>query len=337
MQILVTGGAGYIGAHVAKELHSAGHLPIVLDSLFRGHRDFVRWGPLLEMDLSSLARNPKILRKYSIDAVIHLAALAYVDESLVNPSEYFANNITNTHTLLDAMRAAGVDKIIFSSTCATYGNPTSVPISEDHQQHPVNPYGESKRTAERMVQWYENAYGLKWFTLRYFNAAGADESGDIGEAHDPETHLVPRAIAAAMGAISHLDVYGTDYDTPDGTAVRDFVHVTDLARAHVAALTKLVEGTPSQALNLGTGRGYSVKEVLAEVEAVSGRRVPAVMKPRRAGDPGTLVADASRAIGVLGWRPQYSSLRNIVETACRWHLKTQPVGPQASYSHIGPA
>jgi len=320
VQVLVTGGAGYIGSHTAKELAARGHSPVVVDNLSRGYRWAVKWGPLEEVDLGGRERLGAVFEKYSIDAVIHFAAFAYVGESMRSASEYFRNNVVCTLNLLDAMREHGVNKLVFSSTCATYGNPRRVPISENHPQDPVNPYGESKLIVERLLRWYGQVYGLQWTALRYFNAAGADPGGETGEAHSPETHLIPLAIAAAAGSIPALEVFGTDYETPDGTAVRDYIHVADLATAHIQALERPHREGTGRVYNLGTGHGYSVREVMAAVEKAAGRKVPFVESPRRAGDPPILVADAAKALGELGWKPQHSSLDTIVETAWRWHL-----------------
>ncbi|MBV8731705.1 MAG: UDP-glucose 4-epimerase GalE [Acidobacteriia bacterium] len=321
MQILISGGAGYIGSHTAKRLAQAGYEPIVLDNLRYGHRWAVRWGPFVEMDLSDREGLAQVFNEYRIEAVIHFAAFAYVGESMREPAAYFRNNVVNTLNLLDAMRERGVGRIVFSSTCATYGEPREIPIPENHPQHPVNPYGESKLMVERLLAWYGQAYGLGWTALRYFNAAGADPDGEIGEVHDPETHLIPRAIAASMGDLPALDLFGTDYDTPDGTAVRDYIHVTDLADAHLKALLRLERGGASGAFNLGTGQGHSVREVITMVEQVSGRKVPVNESPRRAGDPPMLVANPARAGRELGWTPQFSTLRHVVETACAWYRK----------------
>jgi UDP-glucose-4-epimerase GalE len=244
-----------------------------------------------------------------------------------HPAEYFRNNFANTLNLLDAMRETEASHIVFSSTCATYGDPETIPISENHPQMPMNPYGESKLMAERLLKWYQSAYGLSWITLRYFNAAGTDPEGEIGASHNPETRLIPLAIAAAYGDLPELEVFGTDYETPDGTAIRDFIHVTDLAKAHVMALELLAVGCDSKALNLGTGFGHSVREVIAVVETTTHRKVPAKDCPRRAGDPAILVADASRASTELGWLPQLSALNTIVETADRWYLRLRQAGP----------
>ena len=325
MQILVTGGAGYIGSHTAKQLALAGHDPVVLDNLLHGHRWAVRWGPLVEMDLSDRTGLEAVFQKYRIGAVIHFAALTDVGESMHEPAVYFRNNMVNTLNLLDAMRAAGVGRIVFSSTCATYGDPQQMPMTEDHPQRPVNPYGESKLMVERLLAWYGRAYGLAWTALRYFNAAGADAEGEIGEVHDPETHLIPRAIAAARGDLPELQLFGTDYPTPDGSAVRDYIHVTDLASAHLKALARLDNGGASGAYNLGTGRGNSVREIIGAVEQAGRCKVPVKESPRRAGDAPMLVADASRAGRELAWVPEYS-LEKIVETAWRWYTHFRSIG-----------
>jgi UDP-arabinose 4-epimerase len=328
MQILITGGAGYIGSHTAKRLAQTGYEPIVLDNLRHGHRWAVRWGPFIEMDLSNREGLAQVFQQYRIAAVIHFAAFAYVGESMREPAEYFRNNVVNTLNLLDAMREGGVGRIVFSSTCATYGEPLQIPIPEDHSQRPVNPYGESKLMVERLLAWYGQAYGLDWTALRYFNAAGADPDGELGEAHNPETHLIPRALAAAMGDAPALDLFGTDYDTPDGTPVRDYIHVTDLADAHLKALLRLNQGRPSTAFNLGTGCGHSVQEVISMVEQVGRRKVPVNECPRRAGDPPMLVANPVRACHELGWTPRLSSLQQIVETAWQWQLFSRNRGAE---------
>ena len=318
MAILVTGGAGYIGSHTAKALSQAGLQPVVIDNLSRGHRAAVQWGPFIEADIGDRAALDKLFRDYSIEAVLHFAAFAYVGESMQQPELYFRNNVVKTLNLLEAMHANGVGTIVFSSTCASYGNPITIPISEVHPQNPVNPYGETKLIVERLLHWFGVVHGLKWTALRYFNAAGADPDGQIGEDHDPEPHLIPLAILAAMGRTKALEIYGTDYDTPDGTPIRDYLHVTDLGTAHVAALRYLQQGGESTAFNLGTGRGHTVREVIAMVERVSGKEVPAREVGRRAGDPPALVADASKAARLLHWTPQHSTLEEIVRTAWNW-------------------
>lgn len=319
MKILVVGGAGYIGSHTAKYLAQAGHEPVVLDNLLYGHEWAVRWGPLIKMDLANREGVARIFQQYRFEAVIHFAAFTYVGESMSHPDKYFHNNVVNTLQLLDIIRENGPVPIVFSSTCATYGDPQKLPLSEDHQQHPVNPYGESKLMVERLLHWYGQAYGLKWTALRYFNAAGADVDGEIGEVHEPETHLIPLAIGAAQGDIPQLSLFGSDYPTPDGSAVRDYIHVTDLAAAHLKALLRLTSGAASGAFNLGTGTGNSVREVISMVEKVSGRKVPVKESPRRAGDPPMLVADAALAHRELEWSPQYS-LEQIVESAWKWYV-----------------
>jgi UDP-arabinose 4-epimerase len=319
MRILVTGGAGYIGSHTAKLLAASGHTPVVFDDMSQGHDWAVKWGPLEQGTLSDPDRLRDVFARQSIDAVIHFAASALVGESMSDPAKYFRNNTVGTLNLLDAMRSAGVDRFVFSSTCATYGNPIRVPIDESHPQSPVNPYGESKLMVEKILRWYGECYDLHWTALRYFNAAGADPEGAIGEDHDPESHLIPLVIGAALGTRPAVRIFGTDYDTPDGTAIRDYVHVMDLADAHVRALERLEAGSPSLAVNLGTGRGHSVREVVDTVARVGGRQVPAVESPRRAGDPASLVADPSRARSELGWQCQFPELDVIIQHAWQWH------------------
>ena len=317
--VLVTGGAGYIGSHACKALAAAGYRPVVFDNLSRGHREAVRWGPLVEGELADGALLSAAIDRYRVAAVMHFAAYAYVGESVADPALYYRNNLNGTLSLLDAMRETGVDKIVFSSTCATYGIPAGVPISETAPQLPVNPYGETKLAIERALHWYGEAYGMRSVSLRYFNAAGADPEGEIGERHDPETHLVPLVLQAALGRRPHVEIYGTDYPTPDGTAIRDYIHVRDLATAHLRALEHLYAGRAGAALNLGTGTGRSVREVIAAAEAVSGRPVPWCPAPRRPGDPPALVADPSRAAELLGWRAELSDLETIMRTALAWH------------------
>jgi UDP-glucose-4-epimerase GalE len=326
VNILLTGGAGYIGSHTARMVAQAGHHPVVLDNLSAGHRHNVKWGPLVEGELADAELVKNTLTRHSIQAVIHFAASAYVGESVENPRKYFNNNAVATLSLLGSMLDVGVRTIVFSSTCATYGVPHRVPIAEDHPQGPVNPYGESKLFVERALYWYGKAYGLKWIALRYFNAAGAAPGDGLCEEHDPETHLIPLVIQAALGIRPAIDVYGSDYPTPDGTAIRDYIHVSDLASAHLLALQYLESGAESGAFNLGTGVGSSVREVIEEVQRCSGRPVPVHEAPRRPGDPPLLVADASRAKQVLGWTPQMSALPVIVKTA--WDSLAQSVAPK---------
>jgi UDP-arabinose 4-epimerase len=317
--ILVTGGAGYIGCHACKALAAAGFVPVTLDNLVYGHPWAVRWGPLIEGDLADRDLVERVLVEHQIEAVMHFAAYAYVGESMRDPGKYFANNVSNTVNLLDAMEKQRVKHIVFSSTCATYGVPEAVPITEDHPQRPVNPYGESKLFIERALGWFGVAHDLRHASLRYFNAAGADPEGELGEDHDPETHLIPLVIQAALGQRPEVSIFGTDYRTPDGTAIRDYIHVTDLADAHVGALKHLLDGGESIKLNLGTGQGHSVLEVIAAVEDMAGAPLPAREAPRRAGDPPVLIAAATRAESTLGWRPRHSTLPSIVESAWRWH------------------
>jgi UDP-arabinose 4-epimerase len=318
--VLVTGGAGYVGSHACKALARAGYRPVVFDNLTRGHRAAVRWGPLVEGDIADRARLVAAIAQYRVSAVMHFAAFAYVGESVADPALYYRNNLVGSLALLEAMRETGLDRIVFSSTCATYGIPEVVPIPESARQSPVNPYGESKLAIERALHWYR-VYGLRSVSLRYFNAAGADRDGEIGETHDPETHLIPLVLEAALGRRPFVEIYGADYPTPDGTAIRDYIHVEDLAAAHVAALEYLSAGGDAVALNLGTGRGHSVRAVIAAAERVGGRTVPHRTAPRRPGDPPVLVADARLAAERLGWHPRCSDLDTIITTALAWHLE----------------
>ncbi len=319
MHVLVTGGAGYIGSHTAKALAAAGHLPVVVDSLERGHRDAVRWGPLVEASLADRDALRRVFAVYAVGAVVHFAAYIAVGESVSQAGRYLRNNFVSTLNLLEAMQESGVSRIVFSSTAAVYGVPGQVPIPEDHPKEPVSPYGESKLMGERALSWFAACHGFSAACLRYFNAAGADPDGEIGERHEPETHLIPLALDAALGKRPPLELYGTDYPTPDGTAVRDYVHVTDLATAHLLALDYLGARPGFAAFNVGTGRGATVREVLTAIERVTGRPTPALECGRRAGDSPVLVADPRKAFSELGWRPRLSSLETIVETAFRWH------------------
>lgn len=324
--ILVTGGAGYVGSHACKALAEAGCRPVVYDSLSRGHRGAVKWGPLVEGDLHERDRLVAAMRAHRVEAVMHFAALAYVGESVSCPELYYRNNVVGTLSLLDAMREAGVATIVFSSTCAVYGIPETVPIRETTAKAPLSPYGETKLAIERALHWYGAAHGLRYAALRYFNAAGADPDGEIGENHDPETHLIPLVLRAALGTGEALRIFGTDYPTPDGTAIRDYIHVTDLADAHVRALRHLAAGGESIELNLGTGSGHSVREVIASVERATGSSVKPYEAPRRPGDPPALVADATLARERLGWRPRCSDLDTIVRTALAWETRSAAGG-----------
>lgn len=318
--VLVTGGAGYIGSHTAEALAARGFLPVTYDNFIYGNRHAVQWGPLVEGDIRDRSKLIDTIRQYDISAVLHFAAFAYVGESVKNPQLYFDNNVTGSLILLDAMLEAGVRHIVFSSSCATYGVPQHIPITEDTPQLPVNPYGETKLMIERALRWYGAAYPITWTALRYFNAAGADPEGRIGELHDPETHLIPLILRAASQR-TPVDIYGDDYPTPDGTCIRDYIHVADLADAHVLALDYLLRGGGSLAMNLGTGRGYSIREVIQSAQSVTQREVPCRVAPRRPGDPAVLVASAQRAQDVLGWRPRYSALESILATAWAWYSR----------------
>lgn len=318
--ILIAGGAGYIGSHTNKLLSKSGYDTIVYDNLSTGNRESVKWGRFIEGDLNDLDLLNSIFEKYSIDAVIHFAASAYVGESVVDPEMYYINNVSNTLNLLKSMRKNGCKKIIFSSTCATYGNPQYIPIDEAHPQSPINPYGKSKLMVEQILSDYSSSLGLEYVSLRYFNAAGADSECELGEYHDPEPHLIPLIIKAAE-TDSSIEVYGTDYETHDGSAIRDYIHVMDLASAHLAALTYLSKGGSSDVFNLGNGQGFSVFEVIDSVQKVTGKQVVKKLGPRRLGDPEILVGDAKKAKAILMWTPEYVDIETIVKTASDWYLK----------------
>jgi UDP-glucose-4-epimerase GalE len=318
-RILITGGAGYVGSHCAKELAASGHEGIVFDNLSFGHRDLVRWGNLIEGDIRDAAALSAVLATHPIDAVMHFAALAYVGESVQAPDRYYDVNVNGTRVLLEAMVRACVPVIVFSSSCAIYGEPEQMPIGENTPLNPINPYGFTKLVCERMMEDYGCAYGLKSVRLRYFNAAGADPTGEIGEDHEPETHLIPLVLDAAAGLRPAVQVFGTDYQTADGTAIRDYVHVSDLARAHVLALQYLLDGGPSVAVNLASGQGASVRQVIDTVSAVTGIAIEARDSLRRPGDPSILVAEAARARELFGWSAERSDLSRIIQDAWRWH------------------
>ncbi|WP_417617917.1 UDP-glucose 4-epimerase GalE [Parasphingorhabdus sp.] len=322
--VLVVGGAGYIGAHACKAIAAAGMLPVVYDNLVHGHEEFVQWGPFEQGDILDSDRLDAVFRKHKPDAVMHFAAYAYVGESVEKPDIYYRNNVCGTVNLLDAMLRADVRTIVFSSTCATYGIPDAVPITEETAQVPINPYGASKLMIERILTDYGTAFELDWVALRYFNAAGADPDGEIGEWHVPETHLIPLVLEAASGHRTHVTIFGDDYDTLDGTCVRDYIHVSDLADAHVKALEYLAQGGQSDAFNLGNGIGFSVQEVVEAVEEVTDCKVRITIGPRRPGDPARLISDTRRAREELQWQPQYSDLNGIVSSAWKWHQRDKP-------------
>ena len=326
-RILVTGGAGYIGSHTCKALARAGAQPVAFDNLVFGHEHSVKWGPLVVGDVRDEAALRRAIQEHRPEAVIHFAAFAFVGESMHNPAKYYDNNVVGTLTLLEAMRKEGVGRIVFSSTCATYGVPAGLPIREDTPQLPVNPYGRTKLMIEQALEDYAAAHSVTFAALRYFNACGADPEGEIGEEHDPETHLIPRVIMAALGDIAYLEIFGDDYDTPDGTCIRDYIHVDDLAQGHVQALAHLTAGKGSLKVNLGTGNGFSVREIIAAVERVAGRPVPLKTMPRRPGDPPALFADISKARRVLGFVPRFTDPEEIVRTAWNFELRRRDRRP----------
>lgn len=319
--ILVTGGAGFIGSQTCKILAQEGLVPVTLDNLTTGHREDVKWGPLVVGDVNDHACLARLMRQYQPSAVIHFAAVTYVGESVTDPGKYYRNNVSGSLSLLEAMRDFGIKDLVFSSSAAVYGSPMRSPIPEDHVMVPINPYGSTKLMMERIMSDFAAAHGLRFVALRYFNAAGSDPKGEIGERHDPETHLIPLVLDAALGRRANVTVFGNDYPTLDGTCIRDYIHVVDLADAHLRALAYLREGGREQAFNLGTGQGYSVKEVIAGVQRVTGRKVPHVIGDRRAGDPPELVADPLRAKRLLLWTPKHSSLDTIINHAWAFRQK----------------
>jgi len=325
--ILVTGGAGYIGSHAVLALQQAGYEVILLDNLVYGHRDLVEsvlQVKLLEGDISDRPFLDQVFAQHPIAAVMHFAAFTYVGESVTDPAKYYRNNFVGTLTLLEAMLAASVKQFVFSSTCATYGVPNQVPLTEDHPQHPINPYGMTKLMVERVLQDLAASHGLRSVCFRYFNAAGADPAGRLGEDHQPETHLIPLVLLTALGRRESISIFGTDYPTPDGTCIRDYIHVTDLADAHVLGLEYLLQGGDSTPFNLGNGNGFSVKEVIDTARRITGREIPAIACPRRAGDPAILVGSSDHARQVLGWNPQYADLDKIITHAWNWHQQRHP-------------
>ncbi len=319
MAILVTGGAGYIGSHAVRALKKSGFETLVLDNLIYGHADFVQPDELLKGDLEDRQFLDQVFQNHPIEAVLHFAAYAYVGESVANPSKYYHNNVGCTLNLLDTMVKYHVRHFIFSSTCATYGEPLSIPIDENHSQRPINPYGRSKFMVEQILDDYDKAYYIKSVRLRYFNAAGADPEGGIGEDHVPETHLIPLTLDVAINQRPHISIFGTDYPTRDGTCIRDYIHVTDLADAHVLGLQYLKQGGKTDVFNLGNGNGFSVKEVIDVAREVTGKEILAIEAERRAGDPAELVGSSKKIKEILGWSPKYTELKTIIETAWQWH------------------
>lgn len=319
--VLVTGGAGYIGSHACKALKLVGYEPVTFDNLVYGHEEFVKWGPFEKGDVTDSQRLTAVLEKYQPSAVVHFAAFAYVGESVQQPGKYYFNNVFGTLTLLEAMRAAGINSIVFSSTCATYGMPETTTISEEHRQNPINPYGQSKLMVEKILADYDRAYGMKSISLRYFNAAGADVEGEVGEDHAPETHLIPLVLDVAAGKRPNVSIFGADYATPDGTCIRDYIHVADLADAHVHAVQALEAGMASTAFNLGNGHGYSVKEIIDAAERVTGKQIAHDVAPRRPGDPERLVSDWRKAARELDWQPRMGDIELIISHAWQWHRK----------------
>lgn len=328
MRVLVTGGAGYVGSHCVRALQRAGYDVWVYDNLSCGHRQAVPAGRLIVGELENGSQLESELRQRKIEAVLHFAAVAEVGESVVNPQKYYVNNVIGTLNLLNAMRAADVRKLVFSSTTATYGAPKKVPITEEEPQQPISPYGFSKLVVERALGDYAHAYGLGYAALRYFNAAGADPSGELGEDHKPESHLIPITLQVALGQRAEITIFGDDYDTPDGTCIRDYVHVNDLADAHLRALDRLEAGKGLK-LNLGSGNGFSVREVIDAARRITGRPIAEKIGPRRPGDPPRLIADSSQARKVLGWEPQFDNIEAIVATAWKWHV-SHPQGYEPS-------
>ena len=322
--ILVTGGAGYIGSHAVLALRDAGYEVVVLDNLIYGHRDLVETVlkvELVEGDINDRTLLNRLFQTREFAAVMHFAAYAYVGESVGQPAKYYRNNVAGTLTLLEAMRDAGIQNFVFSSTCATYGVPQQVPIQENQPQQPINPYGMSKLMVEHILDDFDRAYGLRSVRFRYFNAAGADPQGRLGEDHTPETHLIPLVLLTALGKRESISIYGTDYDTPDGTCIRDYIHVTDLAQAHILGLEYFLKGGSTEVFNLGNARGFSIQEVIEAARAVTGRPIPVTLADRRPGDPPNLVGSAEKAKRILGWQPQYADLESILTHAWQWHQK----------------
>ncbi len=327
-KILVIGGAGYIGSYMCKYLSKNGYEPVVLDNLSRGHRQTVKWGTFYKGSMSDSELLKQIFSQYNIVAVMHFAAYAYVGESVTEPSMYYMNNVADTIKLLQVMSEESISNVIFSSTCATYGEPMEIPITEEHPQNPINPYGRSKLMVEQILEDFSNAYGMNYTSLRYFNAAGADLEGELGEDHSPETHLIPLVLQAALGMREEIEIYGDDYPTEDGTCIRDYIHIDDLAQAHFLALEKILNREAGGIFNLGNGKGYSIKELIEVARHVTGKPIPSKIVKRRSGDPAVLVGSSDKAIKELGWKPRFSDLTAIIETAWEWH-KSHPKGYQS--------
>ncbi|HHW16182.1 MAG TPA: UDP-glucose 4-epimerase GalE [Methanothermobacter sp.] len=318
--IFIVGGAGYIGSHVNKFLSKKGYKTLILDNLSKGHEEFVKWGEFIKGDLKDKRLLDKIFKEYNITTVMHFAALTDVRESIKDPRSYYRNNVKNTLNLLDAMQKNNINRFIFSSTCAVYGDPIETPITEDHPCNPISPYGRSKLMIEKILEDYSNAYDFNYVSLRYFNAAGADPQTEIGEWHDPETHLIPIILDVAIGKRENVQIFGTDYPTPDGTCIRDYIHVMDLADAHYKAL-KLLEEDKSEIFNLGNGDGFSVKEIIETCREVTGEEIPTIESDRRPGDPPILIGSSKKAKKILRWEPEFSDIKDIIETAWEWHQK----------------
>lgn len=319
--VLVVGGAGYIGSHMCKYLAKNGYQPVVLDNLVYGHREAVKWGPFFEGSMTDDNLVNSIFSKYTIEAVMHFAAFCYVGESVTDPAKYYRNNVAATIALLEKMVENKVTNFIFSSTCATYGEPVEIPISEQHPQNPINPYGKSKLMVEHILNDFHNAYDMQYVALRYFNASGADPEGELGEDHRPESHLIPLVLQTALGQRESINIFGTDYPTSDGTCIRDYIHINDLAQAHYLALDRLLNHLPGGQYNLGTGNGFSVKEVIDMAAKITGKSIHTNSTDRRPGDPASLISSSEKVIKELGWKPQFSDLHTIIETAWNWHNK----------------
>ena len=318
-KVLIIGGAGYIGSHMCKYLANHGYTPVVLDNLIYGHREAVKWGPFIEGSMADAPLLKQIFSEHEIAAVMHFAAFCYVGESVTEPAKYYQNNVAATLTLLQTMVEQRVNNFIFSSSCATYGEPVEIPMTEDHPKNPINPYGRTKLMVEQILEDFREAYGLKSTSLRYFNAAWADPEGELGEDHRPDTHLIPLVLQTALRQREAINIFGDDYPTKDGTCIRDYIHIEDLSQAHLLALEKLFKGEPGDQYNLGNGDGHSVKEVIETAREVTGKTIPAQVTERRAGDPAVLISSSEKAFKELGWKPQYPDLNDIIATAWRWH------------------